>query len=59
VILILGDKVTLIDSVVKDCYKRESEIPLYSCKLAVDKLGLPPFLVNLIVNKAFKSHLNL
>lgn len=48
-----------IDSVVKNCYKRKSETPLYSCKLAVDKLGLPPFLVNPIVDKAFKSHLNL
>lgn len=45
-----------IDSVVKDCYKDKNVNSLDFCKLSVDKLGLPPFLVNPIVDKAFKSH---
>ena len=48
----------LIDVVIKDSYKDKSTNKLDYCKIAVDKLGLPPFLVNPIVDKAFKSHLN-
>jgi hypothetical protein len=48
----------LIDAVIKDCYKEKNTNTLDYCKIAVDKLGLPPFLVNPIVDKAFKSHLN-
>jgi len=45
-----------IDSVVKECYGNTSNTE--SCKMAVGKLGLPPFLANPIVDKAFRSHLN-
>jgi hydroxyacylglutathione hydrolase len=48
-----------IDSVVKDCYKDKNIKSLDSCKCAVLKLGLPPFLVNPIVDKAFRSHLKI
>lgn len=48
----------LIDSVVKDSYSNTNKNTLDFCKIAVDKLGLPPFLANPIVDKAFKSHLN-
>ncbi len=47
-----------IDLVVKDCYRLDDSNSLENCKLAVAKLNLPPFLVNPIVDKAFKSHLN-
>lgn len=46
-----------IDAVVKDCYKDKNTNALDFCKLAVGKLGLPPFLINPIVDRAFKSHL--
>ena len=45
-----------IDSVVKECYGNTGNPD--SCKLAVGKLGLPLFLANHIVDKAFRSHLN-
>lgn len=45
-----------IDSVVKECYGNTSNPE--SCKMTVGKLGLPPFLANPIVDKAFRSHLN-
>jgi hydroxyacylglutathione hydrolase len=45
-----------IDSVVKECYGNVGNPD--SCKWAVAKLGLPPFLANPIVDQAFKSHLN-
>jgi glyoxylase-like metal-dependent hydrolase (beta-lactamase superfamily II) len=45
-----------IDSVVKECYGDEKNPD--SCKMAVGKLGLPPFLANPIVDRAFRSHLN-
>lgn len=47
-----------IDCVVKDCYKDKSTDSMGFCKMAVEKLGLPPFLAIPIVDKAFKSHLN-
>ena len=47
-----------IDSVVRDCYGDGNTSNPESCKMAVNKLGLPPFLANPIVNKAFRSHLN-
>jgi hydroxyacylglutathione hydrolase len=46
-----------IDSVVKDCYIKDNIAPLSSCKCAVEKLDLPPFLINPLVDKAFRSHL--
>jgi glyoxylase-like metal-dependent hydrolase (beta-lactamase superfamily II) len=45
-----------IDSAVKECYGNTSNPE--SCKIAVGRLGLPPFLANPIVDKAFRSHLN-
>jgi hypothetical protein len=45
-----------IDSVVKECYGNGNDPE--SCKMAVGKLGLPPFLANPIVDRAFRSHLN-
>lgn len=50
--------IKLIDTVIKDCYKDKSTNTLEYCKMAIDKLRLPPFLVNPVVDKAFKSHLN-
>lgn len=47
-----------IDCVVKECYTDKSMDSMDFCKMAVEKLGLPPFLVIPIVDKAFKSHLN-
>lgn len=46
-----------IDTVVKNSYKDKITNSLDFCKSAVEKLGLPSFLVNPIVDKAFKSHL--
>jgi len=46
-----------LDDVVKKTYKgRESE-PLSFCRMAIQQLGLPPFLVNPVVDRAFRSHL--
>jgi hydroxyacylglutathione hydrolase len=47
-----------IDSAVKDCYKDKNTSTLDYCRDAAAKLGLPPFLVNPIVDRAFKSHLD-
>jgi len=47
-----------IDAVVKACYRDKETNTLDFCRIAVDKLGLPSFLANPIVDKAFKSHLN-
>jgi hydroxyacylglutathione hydrolase len=44
-----------IDSVVKECYSNRNNPD--SCKMAVSKLGLPPFLANPIVDQALRSHL--
>lgn len=47
-----------IDSAVRDCYEKEKPSTLDLCRTVVEKLGLPIFLVNPIVDKAFRSHLN-
>ena len=47
-----------IDSVVKMCYSDKNEKSMHNCKLVVEKLGLHSFMVNPVVDKAFKSHLN-
>lgn len=44
-----------IDAVVKECYLGTNNPE--ACKIAVVKLGLPPFLANPLVDGAFKSHL--
>lgn len=46
-----------IDAAVNACYNNRGSDSLDSCRLTVEKLGLPPFLVNPIVDKAFRSHL--
>ncbi len=46
-----------IDSVVRDCYMEKNTNTMDYCKTAVEKLGLPPFFVTPIVDRAFKSHL--
>lgn len=48
-----------INSVVKMYYKDIDTNTLENCKMVVDKLGLPPFLTNPIVDRAFKSNFNL
>ena len=48
----------IIDAVINDCYKEKNTNTLDYCKIAVDKLGLPQYLVNPIVDRAFKSHLH-
>jgi len=46
-----------IDSAVKECYANANTEDLNSCKQTIVKLGLPPFLTNPLVDKAFRSHL--
>jgi len=52
------DYLNRIDKAVKECYNDELTDSLEYCKKTVEQLGLPPFLINTIVDKAFKSHLN-
>jgi len=47
-----------IDSVVTECYQDDDTGTLNNCKKAVEKLGLPPFLIMPVVDRAFKSHIN-
>jgi glyoxylase-like metal-dependent hydrolase (beta-lactamase superfamily II) len=51
------DYMQRIDSVVKDVYKDKTIQTLDHCETAIEKLGLPVFLVNPIVDKAFRSHM--
>lgn len=44
-----------IDEIVKECYAGAYNSD--ACKMAVTKLGLPPFLATPLVDNAFKSHL--
>lgn len=44
-----------IDLAVKEFY--EDETNPNACKMAVEKLGLPPFLANPIIDNAFRSHI--
>ena len=46
-----------LDKAVKKHYKGEPVLALDNCKNCIDELGLPPFFINPIVNKAFCSHL--
>jgi len=46
-----------IDVAVRACYKSKAPGNLDPCRLTVEKLGMPPFLVNPIVDRAFRSHL--
>lgn len=50
------DYMKKIDVVVKEFYTDNNLETIDSCKHAVEKLGLPLFLVNPIVDQAFRSH---
>jgi hydroxyacylglutathione hydrolase len=45
-----------IDKVVKENYTGEETEPLQFCRKTAATLGLPPFLANAIVDRAFRSH---
>jgi len=47
-----------LDEVVKKTYAGTQLEPLSFCRAAVQQLELPAFLVNPVVDKAFRSHLN-
>jgi len=46
-----------IDRVVKRNYRGEESEALQFCRETAAQLGLPPFLVNLLVDRAFRSHM--
>ncbi len=46
-----------IDSMVKKQYNNHKMYSWDPCKATIEKLGLPLFLANPIVDKAFRSHL--
>ena len=46
-----------IDKAVKENYAGDEPEPFMFCRKTIERLGLPPFFVNPIVDKAFKSHL--
>lgn len=46
-----------IDKMVKENYNGNESEPFMFCRKTIERLGLPPFFVNPIVDKAFKSHL--
>ena len=45
-----------LDEVVKRTYAGEELEPMSFCSRAIHQLGLPPFLVNPVVDRAFRSH---
>ncbi|HLO60135.1 MAG TPA: MBL fold metallo-hydrolase [Bacteroidales bacterium] len=45
-----------VDRAVKSCYKGKTDEFPVSCQCAVEKLGLPAFMANPIVDRAFKSN---
>jgi hydroxyacylglutathione hydrolase len=45
-----------IDAVVKNNYTGDETAPFQFCKATVEQLGLPAYLVNPIVDRAFRSH---
>jgi hydroxyacylglutathione hydrolase len=51
------DYLKKIDAAVKENYVGIKTDPLSACRQTVEKLGLPPFLVTGVVNRAFVSHL--
>ena len=46
-----------LENIVKKIYIGEETETFMFCKATIEKLGLPPFLVTPIVDKAFRSHL--
>ena len=47
-----------IDAVVQNVYRVREHEPLESCLKVIKKLNLPPFYVNPITDKAFRTHLD-
>lgn len=45
-----------INRAVKACYQSGEDAFPSSCACAVQKLGLPPFMLNPVVDRAFRSH---
>jgi glyoxylase-like metal-dependent hydrolase (beta-lactamase superfamily II) len=45
-----------IDAVVKETYSGKVADSMECCRMTIGKLGLPPFLANPLVNRAFLSH---
>lgn len=45
-----------VDAVVKECYGENKDGALDNCRLTIEKLGLPTFLISPVVDKAFRSH---
>jgi len=53
-----GEKYMLkLENIVKKTYIGQETETFMFCKATIEKLGLPPFLVTPIVDKAFRSHL--
>jgi hydroxyacylglutathione hydrolase len=46
-----------INQVVKEIYAGDESEPFMFCRRTLERLGLPPFLVTSVVDKAFRSHL--
>ena len=49
--------IEMIDSAVKECYGFPVRSSEESCRLTIEKLGLPPFFANPLSDRAFRSHL--
>ena len=49
--------IEMIDTAVKANYLGVETVPLDFCRAIVNQLGLPPFLVNPIVDHSFRSHI--
>jgi hydroxyacylglutathione hydrolase len=45
-----------LNKAVKANYLGDETVPLAHCRSTIEMLGLPPFLVNPVVDKAFRSH---
>jgi len=59
-IIIEGEEyIKKIDSLVNVYYSSEYELPFQSCEKVIDELKLPHLFVNSIVDRAFRSHLDL
>ena len=49
--------VKALDEAVKDIYSGEESGTLESCRKVIQRLGLPDFYVNPVVDRAFKGHM--
>ncbi|HUI28858.1 MAG TPA: MBL fold metallo-hydrolase [Candidatus Acidoferrales bacterium] len=48
-----------LDDAVRTTYTGKESTPLSFCRTVIQQLGLPPFLVSPVVDKAFRSHLRI